>query len=101
MSMGQGCACRAAPLGSISARTCSSTAWFGCWWSLIALAFKSIRALSVVVAWYSLAEIAPRLSVSPRTAETHRTNLMRKLGLHSQTDLIRFAIRRGILPLEN
>ena len=46
------------------------------------------------------AEIASRLSISPRTAETHRTNLMRKLGLHSQTDLIRFAIRRGVLPLE-
>jgi two-component system response regulator NreC len=46
------------------------------------------------------AEIAARLSISPRTAETHRTNLMRKLGLHSQTDLIRFAIRRGVLPLE-
>jgi two-component system response regulator NreC len=45
-------------------------------------------------------EIATRLSISPRTAETHRTNLMRKLGLHSQTDLIRFAIRRGILPLD-
>lgn len=45
-------------------------------------------------------EIAARLGISPRTAETHRANLMRKLGLQSQTDLIRFAIRRGILRLE-
>ncbi|MCK5634593.1 MAG: response regulator transcription factor, partial [Anaerolineales bacterium] len=38
--------------------------------------------------------------ISPRTVETHRANLMRKLGLKTQTDLIRFALRRGILPLE-
>ena len=49
----------------------------------------------------SNSEIATRLSISPRTAETHRTNLMRKLGLHSQTELVRYALRRGIIPLEN
>lgn len=46
------------------------------------------------------AEIADRLSISPRTAETHRANLMRKLGLRTQTDLVRYALRRGILPIE-
>jgi two-component system response regulator NreC len=46
------------------------------------------------------AEIANRLSISPRTAETHRTNLMRKLELNTQIDLIRFALKRGILPME-
>ena len=45
-------------------------------------------------------EIAQRLQISPRTSETHRANLMRKLGLQNQTDLVRFAIRRGIVPLE-
>ena len=45
-------------------------------------------------------EIAQRLAISPRTSETHRANLMRKLGLQNQTDLVRFAIRRGIVPLE-
>ncbi len=43
------------------------------------------------------AEIAAALFISPRTAETHRANLMRKLSLRSQTDLVRFAIRRGII----
>lgn len=43
-------------------------------------------------------EIAGKLFISPRTAETHRSNLMRKLGLRSQTDLVRFAIRRRIIP---
>ena len=47
----------------------------------------------------SYAEIAEKLFISPRTAETHRTNLMRKLNLKTQTDLVRFAIRRGILPM--
>jgi DNA-binding NarL/FixJ family response regulator len=41
-----------------------------------------------------------RLGISPRTAETHRTNVMRKLGLHSRTDLIRYAIKRGVLQLD-
>lgn len=43
-------------------------------------------------------EIAQRLSISQRTVETHRSNLLRKLGLRSQTDLVRFAIRKGIIP---
>lgn len=45
-------------------------------------------------------EIAQRLSISPRTAEVHRANLMRKLHLHNQTDLVRYAIRRGIITEE-
>jgi DNA-binding NarL/FixJ family response regulator len=46
------------------------------------------------------AEIAARLFISPRTAEGHRANLMRKLGLQNHTDLIRFAFKRGILLLD-
>jgi len=45
------------------------------------------------------AEIAERLFISPRTVEVHRANMMRKLGLHNQADLIRDALRRGILPM--
>lgn len=41
--------------------------------------------------------IAARLSISPRTAETHRGNLMRKLGVHSQAELVRYAINSGML----
>ena len=48
----------------------------------------------------SSGDIAARLGISTRTAETHRANMMRKLGLHSQTDLVRFAIRQGIQPPE-
>ncbi len=44
------------------------------------------------------ADIAARLSISPRTAETHRAHLMHKLGLKTQTELVRYCLRRGILP---
>jgi two-component system, NarL family, response regulator NreC len=56
--------------------------------------------LQLAAEGHSNAEIATRLTISPRTAETHRGNLMRKLNLHSQTDLVRYALRRGILPME-
>lgn len=46
-------------------------------------------------------EISTRLSISPRTVEVHRANLMHKLNLRTQSDLIRLAIKRGILSLDN
>ena len=45
-------------------------------------------------------EIAAALGIGPRTVETHRAHLMQKLGLRTKTDLIRYALRRGILPME-
>lgn len=42
-------------------------------------------------------DIARKLYISPRTVETHRAHLMKKLSLRSQTDLVRFAIRRKII----
>jgi DNA-binding CsgD family transcriptional regulator len=56
--------------------------------------------LHLVAEGLSAKEIARRLGMSPRTAETHRSHVMHKLGLHSRTELIRFAIRRGIVPPE-
>lgn len=49
----------------------------------------------------STSEIAKRLSISPRTAELHRGRMMNKLGLHNQTELIRYALKRGILPMQD
>jgi two-component system, NarL family, response regulator NreC len=46
------------------------------------------------------AAIAKRLSISPRTAELHRGRMMDKLGLHGQTDLILYALKRGILSID-
>jgi DNA-binding NarL/FixJ family response regulator len=44
-------------------------------------------------------EIATTLSLSVKTAETHRTNLMRKLDLHSIADLTLYAVRNGIVQI--
>ena len=44
----------------------------------------------------SSSEIGARLFISPRTVEFHRANIIKKLGFRSQTDLIKFAIRKGI-----
>ncbi len=43
-------------------------------------------------------DIAARLSISPRTVDDHRANMMCKLGLRNQTELLLYAQRRGILP---
>jgi DNA-binding NarL/FixJ family response regulator len=42
-------------------------------------------------------EISERLFISPRTVETHRANLMRKLGLRNQRELVRFATEKGLV----
>lgn len=42
-------------------------------------------------------EVADTLKISVRTADTHRTNIMRKLGCHSLSDLVRYAIRNNII----
>ena len=42
-------------------------------------------------------EVAATLGISVRTAETHRTNIMRKLECHSFSDLVRYAIRNNII----
>jgi two-component system NarL family response regulator len=44
-------------------------------------------------------EVAVALRLSVKTAETHRTNLMRKLDLHSVADLTLYAIRNGIVQI--
>lgn len=46
------------------------------------------------------AEIAKILSISPRTAELHRGRMMNKLGLRSQTELVRYAVKRGIVQID-
>jgi two-component system, NarL family, response regulator NreC len=45
-------------------------------------------------------EIGARLGISPRTAETHRAHVLRKLGLKRLIDVVRYALRRGLLSLD-
>ncbi len=46
-------------------------------------------------------EIANQLYISRRTVEVHRSSMMQKLGLSTQTDLIRYALQHGILPTDS
>ncbi len=64
---------------------------------LSTLSPREREVLQLATEGYGNPEIAEKLFISPRTAETHRTNLMRKLALQSQTDLVRFAIRKGLI----
>jgi two-component system, NarL family, response regulator NreC len=45
-------------------------------------------------------EIAARLHISHRTVENHRASLMKKLGLKNHAELVRYALRRCLIPLE-
>jgi DNA-binding NarL/FixJ family response regulator len=56
--------------------------------------------LHLVAEGLSSAAIARRLGISPRTAEAHRASLMRRLGLKGRTELIRYALSRGLVPLD-
>ncbi len=54
--------------------------------------------LQLVGQGYSNQEAGELLQISSRTVEVHRARLMRKLGIKSQTELIRYAIERGLVP---
>jgi two-component system response regulator NreC len=45
-------------------------------------------------------KIAERLVLSPATVQTHRANIMGKLGLHSRTELVKYALQHGYISLD-
>jgi len=53
--------------------------------------------LKLVVEGYTAREIADILVISPKTVEWYKTSLMTKINIHNKTDLIKFAIRKGII----
>jgi len=53
--------------------------------------------LKLVVEGHTAREIADMLVISPKTVEWYKTGLMNKLNIHNKTDLIKFAIRKGII----
>jgi two-component system, NarL family, response regulator NreC len=65
-----------------------------------ALTSREREVLHLTVEGHSGTDIAERLFISPRTVETHRANLMRKLGVRNQKELVRFAIERGLMLKE-
>lgn len=55
--------------------------------------------LQLIAEGHTTQAIARMLNISAKTVETHRSQLMQRLGLHDVTGLVRFAIRHGLLPL--
>jgi two-component system response regulator NreC len=53
--------------------------------------------LKLVAEGYTNNQIAERLVISPKTVDTHRTHVMDKLNLHSRSELVKYAMRRGLL----
>lgn len=64
------------------------------------LSTRERHVLQFLVEGRSAASIARKLKLSPRTIETYKARLMKKLGLSDLPALVKFAIRNGITPLE-
>lgn len=58
------------------------------------------QVLTLIADGYTNQEIAERLVISPHTVQTHLGNIMQKLNLHSRAELIKYAIRHGLVELD-
>ena len=61
------------------------------------LTSREIQIIKMVAEGYTNKEIAVLINISPRTVDTHRSNLMKKLNLHSAVDITRFAFKNKLL----
>lgn len=57
--------------------------------------------LTLVAEGYTNQQIAERLVLSTSTVQTHRANIMRKLNLQNRTELIKYAIRQGLIDIDS
>ena len=64
------------------------------------LSERELQVLQLLVEGHSTADIGKKLFISGKTAEKHRANIMNKLGLSNLVDLIKFAIRVGVIDPE-
>jgi two-component system, NarL family, response regulator NreC len=65
--------------------------------SYSALTEREREILKLVAEGYTNNQIGERLFISPKTVDTHRTHVMDKLNLHSRAELVKYAMRRGLL----
>jgi len=56
--------------------------------------------LTLIAEGYSNNEIADQLVISAKTVDRHRENIMRKLNLHNRVDLVKYALRKGLIGLD-
>jgi two-component system, NarL family, response regulator NreC len=61
------------------------------------LTMREVEVLRLIALGYTTAEIARKLHLSPRTIETHRGHIHRKLGVRTRAELVRYALRRSLL----
>lgn len=61
---------------------------------------RECEILKLIASGLTNKKVADKLSISVRTVDTHRTNIMQKLNVHTTADLVRYAIKNGILELE-
>ncbi len=64
------------------------------------LTVREREVLKLIGEGYTSREIGEILFISSNTVERHRTNIMDKLGMHNKSQLIKFAIRKGLVKLE-
>ena len=65
------------------------------------LSNREFEVLQLLVAGVSLTDIGTKLNLSVKTVSTHKTNLMQKMGLQNQNELIRYALKHGLAePLD-
>ena len=57
--------------------------------------------LTLIAQGLSNNEIADQLVISAKTVDRHRENIMRKLNLHNRVDLVKYALRKGLIDLED
>jgi two-component system response regulator NreC len=62
-----------------------------------ALTPREVEVLRLIALGHTSVEIARRLHLASRTVETHRANIQRKLGRNTRAELVRYALRRGLL----
>ena len=55
--------------------------------------------LKLLAEGYSTQDIADMLVITPKTVEGHKTNLMAKLGIHNRIELVKYALRKGIITI--
>jgi len=65
------------------------------------LSDRERQVLQLIAEGKTMKEIAHSLKVSVKTAETYRQRIMEKLNMHSVAELTRYAIREGLIQLEN
>jgi two-component system, NarL family, response regulator NreC len=61
------------------------------------LTVREVEVLRLIALGHTTVEIARKLHNSPRTIETHRAHIQRKLGVRTRAELVRYALRRGLL----